>query len=214
MSVHILQRHLNLLGYEAGEVDGVAGPKTRAACYQFALRALVTPREDTMPRGGVAGSQLSHTPTPDGARRVATPWLRVAQGELDRDVIEVPGSGHNPRILEYQKATTLSAPDDETPWCSSFVCWCLQAVGVAHTADARARSHLAWGEVLPTPRYGCLVIFSRPPNPRAGHVAFWLETTDERVRVLGGNQSNRVSVATFPKSRVLGYRWPKGYRDE
>ena len=34
----------------------------------------------------------------------------------------------------------------------------------------------------------------------------WL---DETIRVLGGNQGDKVSIENFPKSQVLGYRWPE-----
>ena len=52
------------------------------------------------------------------------PWLAFAAKELDSDVVEIGGRGHNPRILEYHASTSLSANRDETPWCSSFVNWC------------------------------------------------------------------------------------------
>jgi hypothetical protein len=29
--------------------------------------------------------------------------------------------------------------------------------------------------------------------------------------ILGGNQSDEVSIIPFSESRVLGYRWPVGY---
>ena len=212
MSIFTLQRNLNVLGYEAGAVDGILGPKTQAAAVQFALRALVTPV--SVQHVPATGSGLSHTPTADGARRVPPPWLTIAQGELDRDVIEQPGGRHHPRIVEYHKVTSLAADDDETPWCASGACWCLQAAGLDHPGSAKARSFLGYGERLLSPRYGCIVVFSRPPNPDAGHVAFWLGQEGARVRVLGGNQANRWSVATFPADRVLGYRWPKGYRHD
>ena len=48
---------------------------------------------------------------------------RIAQIQLGQKEIE--GSKDNPKIVGYHKATTLVATDDETPWCSSFVNWCL-----------------------------------------------------------------------------------------
>ncbi|MCB1510794.1 MAG: TIGR02594 family protein, partial [Hyphomicrobiaceae bacterium] len=44
--------------------------------------------------------------------------------------------------------------------------------------------------------------------PSSGHVAFLLGETGTDVILLGGNQSNRVTIAAYPKSRLLGLRWP------
>jgi hypothetical protein len=35
-------------------------------------------------------------------------------------------------------------------------------------------------------------------------------TEDGNVRVLGGNQGNKVSFAEYPATRVLGFRRPNG----
>jgi len=42
---------------------------------------------------------------------------------------EVPGSKHNPKIVEYHQACTLQASNDEVAWCSSFVNWCFIIAG-------------------------------------------------------------------------------------
>lgn len=47
----------------------------------------------------------------------------VAKTQLGQK--EISGSKDNPKIVEYHDATTLKATDDETPWCASFVNWCL-----------------------------------------------------------------------------------------
>lgn len=133
-------------------------------------------------------------------------WLRIARGELGQS--EISGSADNPRIVEYHSATTLKATDDETAWCSSFANWSLLKSGVRGTGSAMARSFLDWGTPLPTPREGCIVVFRRGQAPK-GHVAFFLEFDASMVRVLGGNQGNRVSIASFPRADVLGFRWPK-----
>lgn len=116
--------------------------------------------------------------------------------------------GHNPRILEYHSVTSLKAQDDETPWCASFVSWVLEREGIRSTKSARARSYTEWGKAIAKPEKGCIVVFSRGSNPTFGHVAFYSYESDTHVWVLGGNQGNRVSIAPYPKSRVLSYRIP------
>lgn len=136
-------------------------------------------------------------------------WLTIARAELG--VTETPGPDSTPRVIEYLRATRLppSMMDDLTPWCGAFVCWALQQAGVEHTGSAGARSYLHWGQRLEQPRYGCVVVLSRPPRPHSGHVGFWVGTSGDSVLVLGGNQANAVSIRPYPARRVLGYRWPR-----
>lgn len=133
-------------------------------------------------------------------------WFATALGELG--VKEIPGDRDNPRIVEYHSVTTLAAEADETPWCSSFVCWCLERAGVAHTRDARARSYEDYGDALTAPIRGCIVVLSRGTNPRHGHVAFLDRVDGDGLILLGGNQGNAVSRKRYPRSRVVAYRWP------
>ena len=51
-------------------------------------------------------------------------------------------------------------------------------------------------------------MLSRDPDPTQGHVGLYLGETSTSLLLLGGNQHNAVSVAAFPKSRLLGLRWP------
>ena len=58
-------------------------------------------------------------------------------------------------------------------------------------------------------RFGAVAVLSRGSDPSAGHVGFLLGETDGHVLLLGGNQGDAVSVAAFPKTRLLGFRWPQ-----
>jgi len=146
-----------------------------------------------------------------GGQVVSFPWMKFARKELG--VREYPGQADNPRIVEYLMSTSLGKPDnrnDETPWCSAFVNWCMMMAGRAdRTNCAWARSWLKWGVELEEGVEGCVVVFSRGAN--AGHVAFYLDEDETHVQVLGGNQGDAVSVAWYPKDRVLGYMLPKEY---
>lgn len=136
-------------------------------------------------------------------------WYRIALREMHTGVDEIAGAQHNPRILEYHAATSLAATSDETPWCSSFVNWCMMKAAAERTHSAAARSWLTWGMPLETPRVGCVTVFSRPPVPTSGHVAFFVAVENDRILVLGGNQSNQVNITSYPASRLLAYRWPR-----
>lgn len=94
-------------------------------------------------------------------------WMTIARGELG--VKEYSGKfNNNPRILEYNKSTSLGASEDEVSWCASFVGWVMQQAGFTSTRSALARSYLTWGSALSAPQYGAVVVFRRGNNP-----TFW-----------------------------------------
>lgn len=141
-------------------------------------------------------------PIPDGDEPI---WLTIARGEMG---IKEWKPGDNPRIVEYHKSTNLHqdyAEKDETHWCSSFVNWCLEKAGYEGTDSAWARSWNNWGRKLSHPQVGCIAVFKRGSN--SGHVGFYLGETGSTIRLLGGNQSDAVSIINHPKSKLLSYRW-------
>jgi uncharacterized protein (TIGR02594 family) len=140
-------------------------------------------------------------------------WMPIAKGEIG--VRDIPGPSYNPRVLEYLDTTHLEANDDETSWCSAFVNWCFEQAGIPGTDNAAARSWLKFGSELPEPRPGCIVVLWRgDPKSWKGHVGFFAGWEDGgRLRLFAGNQGggvdwDEVCYATFPKERILGFRWP------
>jgi len=144
-------------------------------------------------------------------------WLKIAEKELGQH--EVKG-GENPRILEYHATCTLHAREDEIPWCSSFVNWCMIQAGIKGTNSAAAKSWLDWGQKIDTPTFGCVCVIKQRKqkhDPLTGsasgyHVAFWLTEADGRVYLLGGNQGDEVKMSSFGLGsyEICGYRMPLG----
>lgn len=133
-------------------------------------------------------------------------WMPIAKAEIG--IKESAGHIHSPKIVEYHSKTSGKFTNDETPWCSAFANWVMDQAGFKGTGDARARSWLSWGDKLPAPRFGCLVILSRGNDPNSGHVGFYTKELPLLIEVLGGNQGDQVKLSWFKKFNVLGYRWP------
>jgi uncharacterized protein (TIGR02594 family) len=133
-------------------------------------------------------------------------------------VKEVVGHVHNPMIVAMMQLTDRSVRDDETPWCSGFVAYCAWLLEVPHSKSLRARSWLTVGQAITLedarPGFDVVVLSRGADAPPAdvisapGHVGFFhAYDADKRiVYLLGGNQGNQVSIAGFPRWRVLGVR--------
>lgn len=128
-----------------------------------------------------------------------------------RGVKEIPGSGDNPQIVEYQKYSTvknLFGWADSVPWCATFVCWCLEKSGMTSTNSATARSYEHWGvSTKDNPLPGDIIIFWRESlSSGKGHVGFFLKKVGNSVYVLGGNQSDSVNVSMYTLDRMRDIR--------
>jgi uncharacterized protein (TIGR02594 family) len=137
----------------------------------------------------------------------AAPWLTEARKFVG--LKEIVGSRHEPKILEFfAEAGHPGIHDDETAWCAAFVGAMLRRAGYSSSGALNARSYLNFGTKLAKPTPGCIVVFKRGSSSWQGHVAFFIADEGDRIRVLGGNQGNAVSIASYSKADLLGYRWP------
>ena len=128
-------------------------------------------------------------------------------------VCEIPGPETSARIAMYHASIGLCI-GDEVAWCSSFRNWCEEDVNGegSGTNRADARSWLKWGiEIDPwgLAEPGDTVIFWRGSKTDwRGHVAFFVAWSRDgkSVLVLGGNQSDAVTMKWYPVDRILQIR--------
>ena len=140
-------------------------------------------------------------------------WLELAW--RDDGVREKKGSLSNPTVMRYYRDVGADwVKGDDVAWCAAFVGSCLERGGAGSTRSLMARSYLKWGRPLKYPKNGAVAVFSRGSNKALGHVGFYVGENSRSIFILGGNQSDSVRIATYPKSRLLGYRWPKAVRGE
>jgi uncharacterized protein (TIGR02594 family) len=143
-----------------------------------------------------------------GAFSPTPPWIGTAYGELG--VRENTSKKiHNPRVVEYHSAT-FGYKDDETPWCASFVNWTLRENQLAGTGHPGASRFLGYGNRLDDPALGAIGVIVHSNG--SGHVGYIVgRTSDGKLVMLGGNQSNMVSTIAVSRSQIAGYVFPPGY---
>lgn len=147
-------------------------------------------------------------------------WLAVARSLLGTR--EAAGSANNPTIIAWGKRLGVKVLGmvynaDSTPWCGLFVAQCLAAGGIDLASDGfnrmrvavRAKAWADWGSRLRTDRLapGAILVFDRQGG---GHVGFDVGEDATAYHVLGGNQSDNVTVTRIAKDRLVASRWPKG----
>ena len=133
-----------------------------------------------------------------GSRRVAAQSLDIARilkagkarGVTLNDMVLAMSSGALRRYLIANDAL----PDEPL-------------LGALGTNPYWARNWLLFGQQV-KPTSGAVLVFERGSG---GHVGFAIGQDDTYFYVLGGNQSDAVTVARIAKSRLLGARWPATY---
>ena len=158
---------------------------------------------ESMPRPPARPSQLHLTAVSQ------TDPLTVAAQYLGYTETE-----HRSQLREF-----LGVDPRRTEWCAAFVNSVIAATGGSGSESVSeypllARSFLEWG--IPVdhkqedPKPGDVVIFPRGRQSWQGHVGFYVDTVsvDGKLywQILGGNQSNSVSMDLYVPARALGVR--------
>jgi uncharacterized protein (TIGR02594 family) len=152
------------------------------------------------------------------------PWLQ--QMRAITGTKEVAGSGDNPAILAMADEIARVFPDmesycaqyqhDETPWCGLAAGYCFAESNIRPPFGPTDTDKFLWAQswaddpnydVLSGPVPGCVVVMTRSGG---GHVTLYESDDGSNIKCRGGNQSDAVNVASFPKSNVIAYVWPKG----
>lgn len=130
---------------------------------------------------------------------------------------EVAGDEDNGFVVWSHSLCGLGQSPDEVPWCSSWLNAIAFLLGLPRSASALARSWLIVGKEIELdqakPGFD-IVILKRgggnQPGPDVlqapGHVGFYAGHDNFFVDLLGGNQGDKVSVASFERSRLLSVR--------
>lgn len=139
---------------------------------------------------------------------------RILQAALPLlGVQEVVGKGSNATILGWRDELNKSGhtvsgfTDDDIAWCGLFAAVTAFRAGKLPVANPLwARNWLKFGTQVADAVLGDCLVFSRPGG--GGHVGWYVAEDATHYHVLGGNQSNRVTIARIEKKRCIGIRRP------
>ena len=185
-AIRLIQSGLDKLGHRPGTIDGQWGVRTARA-----LKSLLEVN-------GRAASLVPPGPLP---------WITEAKTALGRNEAR-----DRSWLMDWLKRDGRSLGDPgKNPWCGDFVETCIRMalpdealLGALGADPYWARNWLLFGKET-KPVTGAVLIFERGSG---GHVGFAIGQDDTHFYVLGGNQSDAVTIARVAKSRLLGARWP------
>lgn len=187
--LRLIQSGLEKLGHSPGAIDGLWGLRTARA-----MKALLA-------ANGHAASVAPPGPLP---------WITEAKSALGRHEVR-----DRSWLMAWLKRDGRSLGDpSKNPWCGDFVETCIRValpdeplLGTLGTNPYWARNWLLFGREV-QPIIGAVLIFERGSG---GHVGFAIGQDEAHFYLLGGNQSDAVTIARIAKSRLLGARWPATY---
>lgn len=195
-----VQLRLRVLGFDPGPLDGVRGPRTDAAVVAFKRSIGLRARPYI---GPLTLAALTEMPE---AERGDFPWITEANR-----VRGLHESRNTLALRNWFDRSVAWIDPREIPWCGAFVAtsyrqW--QPDIALPDNPLGARNWLKFGQSC-TPVFGaCLVFWRGSRKGWSGHVGFYHGEDHSHFHVLGGNQSNAVTITRVSKKRFLGARWP------
>ncbi len=126
-------------------------------------------------------------------------------------ILETPGKASTKEIMAWAKEVDLAKvyPSDDVAWCGLFVAVAVKRAGWDVVAGPLwARNWANWGRKVEDGQeaLGDVLVFSRETG---GHVGFYVGEDAGYFHVLGGNQSDSVSITRIARGRLIACRRPK-----
>lgn len=150
-----------------------------------------------------------------------TPTALLDLMRADLGLAEIPGPRANPEIMRRAAVVAGSHPkllwirdwyrDDDTPWCGLQMAYVVVIAGLLppRPNPLAALEWRNWGVVAPFAAHGSVAVLERAGGGHVGVVEA-VSANNRLVKLIGGNQGNRVASAWFDASRVVAWRRPNG----
>lgn len=204
-----LQQRLRALGYNPGPLDGAMGPNTRKAVREFqADRGLV--------QDGIAGPRtwaaLDRVEGKAPAGAPTPPWVDEMlrrKGLHERR--------NHAELYAWLKSAGSAVDPARTAWCGDAVETAILRALPDEPMPGNPMASINWlkfGRGLSVPAMGAVLVFWRGTKSGwQGHVGFYVGEDATHFHVLGGNQSDSISITRIARTRLRdgGMRWPATY---
>jgi len=210
MTLKQIQTMLKTQGFDPGPIDGLIGRRTIAAVKAFQIQ------NPPLVVDGIPGPRTiavlfkghSELVTEPVDKLLSYPWLDLAITKKGLNE-----HNDNAELRKFLKSDGGTIGDPAMiPWCGDFVETCI-ALTLPNenlpTNPYLARNWERFGQQV-KPTFAAVGAFYRGDRDHGiqGHVAFLVGQAKGLFYILGGNQSNSVSITSIAQDRLLSARWP------
>ncbi|MDB5582855.1 MAG: hypothetical protein JWR80_8031 [Bradyrhizobium sp.] len=203
-----IQLRLLELGYDPGPLDGIRGRQTIQAVERYQRANHLTVDGIVGPqtlRAMFGGALVKPEDSPD-----AMPWLDEARRLMGTR--EVSGKANSPVIMDWAAQLDIWYPSDDVAWCGLFVGHCVGSTMPREALPVNplgARNWAGFGDACDLIDGAIASFWRGSKSGWLGHVGIVTGQTSRTVEIIGGNQSDMVSVIQMPRDRLLATRWPQ-----
>lgn len=198
-----IQKALVSFGYNV-DIDGIFGPQTKGAIKSFQ-------KANNLEVDGIVGPKTSAVLFP----KTNSPTLQVTKTPWIDEGLKIKG-WHEVRnraeLFKWMRSDGSSVGDpSKIPWCGDFVETAIKLALPNEPFTGPVKENPYWARnwqyfgVKSDAVYGAILVFTRRGG---GHVGFYVGEDKNYYHVLGGNQSNAVTVTRIAKSRCIAVRYP------
>ncbi len=199
MNIANIQAALLREGFDPGPIDGIWGRLSTAAMRAYQ-------RSKGFLANGIPSAESLAALWVTESSKVAPDPLWLIEARRRMGLHEVRDKSV---LWAWLKSDGRQLGDpSKLPWCGDFV-----DTAIARTLPDEpmlanpywAQNWANFGVRLERAAVGAILVFKRPGG---GHVGFCVGEDATHYSVLGGNQSNAVTIARIEKSRCIAVRWP------
>lgn len=168
-------------------VTGVTDKATEAA-----LRAQPTDGRD------------DHRPAPT---QTMPPWMAEMYRRMGLHEVQ-----HKASLIDFLKIGRFLGDPASLPWCGDAVESCIAKVLPAEPLPSNpfwAQGWASFGIDVKAPLVGSVGVIRW--SAKSGHVGIVAGVEGSKVVLLGGNQSNAITLASFSRAKFTAFRWPKTF---
>ncbi|MFC3074675.1 NlpC/P60 family protein [Shinella pollutisoli] len=204
-----LQTRLKELGYYKAEIDGDWGALSVAALKQFqiAYGLPATCVSDAATIAALKAAVAKGVPAAPAPAETMPPWMAEMHRRMGLHEVR-----DNKTLAEWLRFGRFLGNPAKLPWCGDAIETCIAKTLPSEPVPSNPFWAQAWntfGVDVKDPIVGSIGVIRWDPS--SGHVGIVAGFTGSTVHLLGGNQSNAITVATFARSDFIGWRWPRSY---
>lgn len=144
------------------------------------------------------------TPAVEPPAETMPPWMAEMHRRMGLHEVR-----DKAKLIDFLKIGKFLGDPSSLPWCGDMVESCIAKTLPSELLPSNpffAQNWSKFGRDTGSPIVGAVGVIKWSAS--SGHVGFVAGVDGTKVVLLGGNQSNAITLASFPRSKFIAFRWP------